>query len=56
MISLHGHLFMNWPSTSIKAKLLRWIMTRSSKVTVLGFFQKEKLIEMGMKHDKINSK
>jgi len=48
VISLHGHFFMEWTSVSIRGKLFRWILYHSSKVTVLGLSQKEKLIEWGI--------
>ena len=53
VISLHGHLFVEWSLTCVKAKLLQWILARSSKVTVLGLSQKEKLIGMGIEREKI---
>lgn len=53
VISLHGHFFMQWSPMRIRGRLFRWILASSSKVTVLGLSQKEKLIEWGMPQDKI---
>ena len=53
VISLHGHFFMEWSPMSIRGKLFRWTLTHSSKVTVLGLSQKEKLIGWGMPQEKI---
>lgn len=53
VISLHGHFFMEWSPESNKAKLFIWILANSSKVTVLGESQKNKLIEWGLPQEKI---
>lgn len=53
IISLHGSVFMGWTHGCREAKLLRFICSRATKVTVLGPNQAKQLERLGIPSAKI---
>lgn len=48
IISLHGHVFMEWTKDSMICKFFLWYLNTAKVVTVLGDSQKRKLLEFGL--------
>lgn len=53
VVSLHGHFFMMWPPNSYKSHLIVCILRKSQIITVLGPFQKNRLMALGIENHKI---
>jgi glycosyltransferase involved in cell wall biosynthesis len=48
IISLHGSLFMEWAHDSREARLLRWLVSMATRITVLGPNQAKQLEVLGV--------
>lgn len=48
IVSLHGSLFMQWPETSLDARLFRCLLRNAGLVTVLGERQRCRLVALGV--------
>ena len=48
IISLHGSVFMGWTRESREARLLRWVTSKATRVTVLGSNQAKQLEALGI--------
>ncbi|HEY6563482.1 MAG TPA: glycosyltransferase family 4 protein, partial [Pirellulaceae bacterium] len=53
IISLHGHVFMQWNFHTWEARFLRTLMRSASYVTILGPKQKDRLSQLGIPAEKI---
>ncbi len=53
IISLHGNLFSCWNFNFLEARMLRYVSSEASYITVLGQKQKEKLHFLGIPLEKI---
>ncbi|RCL30309.1 MAG: glycosyltransferase [Puniceicoccaceae bacterium] len=48
VISLHGHIFMQWTKNSAICKFFLWYLNPAKMITVLGKSQADKLFEFGI--------